>query len=100
MKKTELLILIVGVSLLASCAQKTPEELAKESCDCHKEAMSYQNTTKQLNKLDDCFKLSQNNLSELQQVGVDNDWDDEKVNDAKDRYSKTLNECDGTTDSE
>lgn len=74
--------------------------MAKESCDCYKEAKSYSNTTKKLQKMDECYKLVQINLQRLEQQGIDNDWSADQVTDATNRFDKIYNKCNGNTDSE
>ena len=71
----------------------TPEGLAKECCDCYKEMKSYQNDTKRANKLDECMRLTQINLSKLNQLGIDNDWNNEKVKDAQERFDAIYDNC-------
>lgn len=98
MRKT--ILSFMGIVMLTSCSSKTPEDLAKESCDCYKEAKSYSNTTKQLQKMDECFILVQSNLQKLQQQGIDNDWSTDQVSEATKRFDKIYNTCNGNTDSE
>ncbi|TDO23763.1 hypothetical protein [Pedobacter duraquae] len=99
MKRLLISILSIAITMLYSCTPKTPEKLAQTSCDCYKEARSMHNTTKQLRKMDECFSIVQANLERLQQLGIDNDWTPEQVQNARLKFDKIYNNCNGNTNS-
>jgi len=77
-----------------SGSNPSPEGLAKECCDCYQEMKSIQNDSKRANKLDECMILTRTNLSKLNQLGIDNDWNSEQVKDAEKRFDAIYDKCD------
>ena len=89
---TSILILFCGI-VIESCSSSTPETLAKECCDCYKEQKSLNNTTARDRKLYECANLQTSNQMKLEQLGIDNNWTDKQVSDARNWFENVLNSC-------
>lgn len=91
------LILPMVAVFFVGCTPKTTEDLAKQVCTCYLYASGFNNTTRQLNTLDECYGLMQANLQNIQQMGIDNDWSPARVKEETNKFDNILNKCNGTT---
>lgn len=87
------LTMCIAILVLVSCSNSTPEGLAKECCDCYKKVKSYKNDDRREEKLQECMTLTQTNLATLRQMGIDNDWSKEQVDDAQKRFDTIYSQC-------
>jgi hypothetical protein len=87
-------LLILG-SCVTSCSSSnsTPEGLAKECCECYQEMRTLKNPDGRDRKLAECADLQMDNQRKLYELGMDNDWNDEQVKDARNRFENILDKC-------
>ena len=71
----------------------TPKGLAEGACECWKEAKTLQNETAKARKADECYAVTRRALSELREMGVQNDWTSEQVNQAQKEFDSVYDNC-------
>lgn len=79
-----LLYVIIGFFLLYQLTKsiwtgRSPEALAHRACDCWSEMNGISNPTAKANKADECYRVTQQAQSELRDMGVSKDWNDQQV---------------------
>lgn len=79
--------------LFFSCSKPTPEDLAKDSCDCFHEAKSIQNSDNQNKKLQDCTEQNDINIRRLKEIEQDENMDNKQVQDFEARFYKIYSNC-------
>lgn len=96
MKKNILTISIIGgvvYSIYSVFFPSSPSSLGKEVCECYKEAKSYSNPDKKIQKLEYCSNLMRDNFSTLQQRGIDKDWSFIMIEKSQKEFDKELENC-------
>jgi len=93
MKPLIILSLLLTILFISGCSDPTPEELAKKSCDCYKEAKSKNNPDNQINETEKCNNQVEYYLSLLDDIGKKNDWTTQQIHDARNRFDNVLNNC-------
>ena len=90
MKKTLVIPLIIFFSY--SC-KPTPEDLAKETCDCYTKAKSHINSDSQIESIDQCGHIAERNQSNLKDIEKDEDMNANQVQQFEARYFKVMDNC-------
>lgn len=92
MKQTLYTLLSLS-SVIMGCSKPTPEQLAKQSCDCYNEAKIKKNPSNQIKAIENCNHQLHYNLSVLDDIGKNNDWTPEQVHEARKRFDEVYNKC-------
>ena len=91
--KRKLTPLFCAGIFLMGCAQPTPEKLAEDVCQCYTEMKAIDNTTAKLEKVDECFQLTQSKLEKIEAIAKSNDWSDEKKAAERTKFESAVNKC-------
>ena len=91
--KMKLPFLLVCVIFFTSCAPPTPEELAKNSCDCYTKVKSIQNSDNKIEAVNNCYNKVQIDKEALREIEQNSDMNDEQVKRYEARYDKIYSQC-------
>ncbi|QKG52252.1 hypothetical protein [Hymenobacter sp. BRD67] len=78
---------------------RSPEALAHRACDCWSELKLISNTTARANKADECYRVTQQAQSDLRDMGISKDWNDQQVKQAEAEFDAVYSNCTGDTGS-
>lgn len=81
------------VSLFASCNQKTTQDLAMEVCKCYKKVENISNPTGKFEQLEKCQRIQRQNMEELERRGVEEDWNEGRVAQARNEFDLRVENC-------
>lgn len=70
-----------------------PEGLARECCNCWNKVKTTVNQTGKARKADECSALTMHNLSLLQEMGVEKDWNRQQVEAARNAFDVKYSKC-------
>lgn len=74
---------------------RSPEALAHRACDCWSELKTISNSTARANKMDECYRVTRQAQSDLRDMGVSKDWNDQQVKQAEDEFDAVYSACTG-----
>lgn len=84
---------VIGFCLLISCTPPSPEQLAKETCDCFQDAQAKKNAENAIEASDMCSGIAQMNMRRLREIEQEQDMTEEQVKTFEDRFYNVYNKC-------
>lgn len=91
--KKNVLLLIAVLILGTSCSSTTPEQLAKDACDCFQDAKKINNSDSQIEKIQKCYGVFSDKMNTLRQIEKNEDMTDIQVQAFEKRFDNVYDKC-------